>query len=337
MQRTPRRSELGIGDFIRALAELGIDDTEQIECVARCMGLDYGSQSRLTDIAQPRQRSGYNPHRASDKRSAPQPLPALKPGGSVKLPVPPPPEPSGEPLRIHLKQQDPEIPHLPKPDTDSVETLRRPLKSSSDAATRVPLLPKLTARGVLGEVIATWVASEQPHITAIIDHIVRGKALIELPRLPKKTVNLGCQLLLDFNEALLPWHEDMRELRRSLEGLLGKEQLEVYRFDESPFEATGLQKENRGENWKPRHQVPVIVATDLGVFQAPDSPLRPGISTWIRLKRYCNLHQVPLTAFVPLHPERERRRQLEGSINIIHWSPDTSAMNVRIKDRPRDR
>ena len=202
------------------------------------------------------------------------------------------------------------------------------------ALPRRPLFSQQTARGLPGAAVMREVAGGAPDVHGLIRHIVACRPLRRLPRMPRPSARAGCQLPLDFSEALAPWWEDMRGLLGQFHDLLGEDACPVYEFAGNPQEASRW-TESGERPWRAVACQPVAVATDFGQIRFPGSGPRPGLAVWRKFAAHCRRQQVPPIALTPLR--RERCPQALGhSMAIIHWNPATRAADIkRLIERPR--
>ena len=164
-------------------------------------------------------------------------------------------------------------------------------------------------------------------IPQLIQATVRRQNLKKLPVLPRFTARNGCQLLLDYNEALMPWWDDMQSLILQFHQLLGEDLCPVYEFDSSPSDAVRW-TESGAIKWEPVAGKPVIIASDLGVIQPPRSAPRTGKAAWFEFVKKCGRHNVPVIVLSPLHPQR-CPKGLDRIISLIHWNRATTAAIIK--------
>jgi hypothetical protein len=164
-------------------------------------------------------------------------------------------------------------------------------------------------------------------IPRLIQITVRRQYLKSLPVLSRFTARNGCQLLLDYHDALMPWWDDMQSLIQQFHQVLGEELCPVYEFENSPVSAFRW-TENGEIPWQPIAGKPVIIASDLGVIQPPRSTPRAGKADWLELIKSCNQSRTPVIVLSPLHPQR-CPYELDRIVTLIHWHPATTASLIR--------
>ena len=71
-----------------------------------------------------------------------------------------------------------------------------------------PLLDPRRTRALLTEALSTAVEDGPPDIAALEDRIRRAQPVIELPQLPRRSLDSGVQVLVDRAEMLTPYHAD---------------------------------------------------------------------------------------------------------------------------------
>ncbi len=321
------RAEIGLGDLIRALGGLGNGEQAVVDQIAACLGFHAGQPSG--EIKSYRSSQGaWNRTRITPR--SPQQKP---PNFAPKPTMPPLPELLPD-LPENILQTELSI----LADTEGMpqEASLPPAIAASpplqDEEVEIPprarLFSNRKVRPILSEAIAQPTTGRDLDIPRLIDLSVHKKPLRTIPRTPRKTVRNGCQLLLDFSEPLMPWWTDMRELMEQFNQLLGDQLCRVYEFEGDPATATHW-SENSGDTiWRPITNIPVVVATDLGVTRAPTFDLRPTAETWRQMAERCRRHQAPLIALVPVHPDRWHKG-LPQWMRLIHWNPATTAAEIK--------
>ena len=326
--RFSRRSEINLGDLAKALSYLpDASDTEQ-EMIANCLGFQL--QTSVEPITQSRP---FHPVQAAWNRPLLKERPKFvsqeQPEFTQKPAMPPAPEPPAA-VNGDVLQTDLEITEAPK-NNSPLESIRNAspllLTRISSPAPRKTLFSQQTARGIISAAVMRQVPGQDLDIPQLIQTTVRRQNLKKLPVLPRFTARNGCQLLLDYNEALMPWWDDMQSLILQFHQLLGEDLCPVYEFDSSPSDA--VRWTESGEiKWEPVAGKPVIIASDLGGTQLPRSAPRTGKAAWFEFVKKCGRHNVPVIVLSPLLPQR-CPKGLDRIISLIHWNRATTAAIIK--------
>lgn len=318
------RAEIGISDLVKALGVLHDDTEENYESIANCLG--------FTTHHAP---SPYKSTRGAWNRQTPKdkPIQAKPPSYKPSYAMPPAPKPVSkileEILNTTLKEQSDRPPQEPagiSQDTlQDIEALL--LTTDKTAPPRHLLFPKKTARGIITESLMQPTTGGDIDVDKIIQAYVRQQPLRHIPYKQLTSIYNGCQLLLDFSEALMPWWEDMRSLIQQFQNILGKELCPVYEFDNDPSEA--IQWTESGEKtWNPIENRPVVIASDLGAINTPKADFRSAKSNWLRIINICKQKNTPIIILNPLHHSSWDNLLSQKTI-MIHWNPATNAGDVQ--------
>lgn len=315
-----RRSLIGLGDLLCALARLDAADEATIARISRSLGFaqrDPNPPERL--------RGAYDRTRSPQRRRTPIGSPTPPLGAPPFSGQVPPPELPERALEADL------TPLVPATTAEPPDWLVVPLPAEQPrrtAARRASLFPQRTASAVLSAAVATRRAGNDPDLRRIIASFTRGERLRDLPRLPVARLDRGIQLLLDVSEAMTPFREDLADLSEALEGVVGRARCQVFEFAGDPAKAARWDGADAERNWKPERGRPVVLATEFGCAAPPAARDRITPSAWLDFAVTLRKADCPLIAFVPLPPARWPVR-LARQITLIHWDPRTTAGAVR--------
>ena len=191
------------------------------------------------------------------------------------------------------------------------------------------LFEPLQTRGILGAALATRSPDGPLDIGRIVASLVQLRPLKALPRLPVPTLRRGAQLLLDRGEAMIPFIQDLEELRVAIEDVVGQSRLEVLDFVACPGRKAGSGPQTTWRSWSPPPAgMPVIIATDLGIGGPFVSRERADSREWCEFAQRARGAGCPVIAFVPFAPQRWPR-EVSRWITLVHWDRRTTAGVVR--------
>lgn len=319
-----RRAEIGLGDWVRVLAELPtITPTEQV-LVARCLGLQADKLESTHNERSTRgawQRSPRKPEARADK-PADKPITTPDTESQPKLP--------DEILPIRIEKLPNTLEAGLAPPLPAEIASQKPLELGASNHPPVPrhsLFPQRTARGLLAASVAQPSRGYDLDMPRLIRASVQRKPLRSLPLLPRFSTQQGCQLLLDFSEALVPWWDDMRDLIQQFHAVLGETACPVYEFTDNPCHAVRW-TETGEQTWQAIAGKPVVIATDFGQVRTARHELRPGLSVWRDFALHCRRWQIPVIALTPLGHKR-CPKELAHLMSIIDWNPHTRASDVK--------
>ena len=308
-ERRHVRPPLGLGDLVRAVAALGLDEEGAMRAAA-AMGLraapppEEPASQRLPEGA------------LVSKRQRPPPIAPLP-----ELEASPPPLSGQDGAMLTLEPLGSSTDALP-----AFLTSARPLEDADLAETHAlpaldPLLEPAWQRSLLGALLATETPDGPIDAERLVDLASRVRLPEKLPRRPRWTLRRGAQVLVDEGVAMMPFAGDVAQICAALLRLTGGAPVEILRFEETPFFTTGADGDNRPHTPPPRG-TPIIALTDLGVRD-------PGrAAEWLRFGQTARRAGCPLIALVP-YPKARWPRSLSRSIAIASWDRRTRVGAVR--------
>ncbi len=327
---TTRRSEIGLGDLMKALEQIQPGVQAERDRIAKCLGFQAGYFSSSMPDYRPTQGAW---HSARQNCSIPQPKPLQPIVNKPMMPLAPEPavELPKEILLINIEKMPNTLeigtaPRLP-PDIEQQDSLK-PEVPTSPPVPRILLFSERKSRGLLGAAVMQPAPGYDLDAKCLVRAFIQSQPVRKLPMLPRYSTRHGCQLLLDFSDALIPWWDDMRNLMRQFQSLLGEAACPVYEFTRKPQEAVRWTETAGEQVWQTIPGKPVVVATDFGLTHIPLGEPRPGLSVWLEFAHLCRRRQIPLIALTPI--ERVRcPKELGRMMSIIHWNPATRAADVK--------
>jgi hypothetical protein len=324
-----RRGEINLGDLVLALEQISTASIQERELIANLLGF----QLNQTDITLP-QQSQYQANKSAWNRTL------LKERPKSRRKSPPdftprslmPPKPNNKPdLSGNILQPTMQVDNVARTHEISADSAIQNAQPLAELKSQLPmprhtLFSHRTYRGIVSATTSRMTDSKTIDIPKLISKAIRCQPLHTLPCLPRFTSRNGCQLLLDFHEALMPWWDDMHALIQQFHQVLGEASCPIYEFDQTPVQAFRWTETGK-QPWQPVPGKPVIIASDLSVLHTPDTAARPGRLDWLEIIQACEKVQAPLIVLFPLHPQRCPYR-LDQRLTLIHWHPATTASIV---------
>jgi len=315
------RGEIHLGDLARALAALKWENDDQAKAIAACLGFALHTSPKPKPPVEIYDRQRY----PSGERTPEQPPPERP------LFVPPAPEAVPPLPANHLAGRIQPLPERAPAAPDDSAWLQEgdALYSAEEqtAVARQPLFLERTSRHIVSAALGTLRSGAEIDEAKLISAICRREPIPELPRRPEATLELGCQLLLDYSASMVPFWEDLNGLIGQVGEVMGEGNTRVYSFDTRPTEAVCWTPEGEREPWQPEGR-PVLAATDFGI-QGRSGRAQPD-SAWRIFAERCRQAGVPLVILVPW-PRARWPLDLGGCPELVHWNAHTSASTIRKK------
>ena len=303
-----------LADWLRAIDEMKPAGDEELEAIARLVGLQLRSPAK-TGAAAPRRKTP-----AAQEQDETGPTPPDQPGRSNK----------------------------PRRRTESVLTPANTSRNPAPewlAATRVldttgtghmwpslplePLFPARTSRAILSGALATPSATGPLHLARVVELLSRAQPVLEIPRLSIPTLARGVQLLIDCGEAMQPFAADQAVLRTTLASVVGRDRTEALYFDSSPLWGAGTgPKDEWPEYQTPAPGTPVVALTDLAIAQPLGSAPLASPGDWREFAEILARGGCPLLALVPYPPQRWPAG-LSKCMTVVQWDRATTASVIR--------
>lgn len=333
------RGEISLADLLIATKDLPWKNKQQLRQIAQSLGFTLKKDALGSGKTGPEQTKGVYDHNYYDRKPRPK---QKEKAANLPFTAPPPPElpvelsSNAQVLPSELIPRDNHEPIEIPPDWLADESQFPPLlsaeKPAAAALPRENLFPDNSSRGIITATLATQRVGCEPDIPQIITRIVRGDILHKIPYEKSTTLDQGCQLLLDYNETMVPYWEDLNSLGTQLEDVIGSDRVERYEFKNHPLDAKQWISRKKHKGWKPKIAKPVLVASNLGQTGHGSDDTDINLSTinhdWQPFIARCQQHHVPLLILTPW--QRAAWPVGLGDYPIlIHWNPKTSASMVR--------
>jgi hypothetical protein len=312
------RPELWLGDLARAVSALRPRDLETVAAIAEALGVALPAPARAPAREQGRPGRGPDVAREVTRRD-----PGIPPATRAAAP----------------ETAERQLPVLTPVEID-VSGLRQtwvtaePLEAFSPARhlgliePHEPLLDRRWARQVLASVLATSRVDGPIDEPAVVDCVARGWPVDPVPRLTRRSLSRGAQILVDVGEGMQPFIRDAWHLVDEIEAVTGSSNIETLSFADAPTRGAGA-----GPVWTwsayepPDPHRPVVAVTDLGIGGPVSRPERCRESEWLALASRLLSAGSRLIAFVPYPRERWRPR-LAKAMTIVEWDRSTTVAAV---------
>jgi hypothetical protein len=318
-----------IADALVAFAELkpAPDDHEGRRTIARMLGLEWQppitSTTPAIETPPPQEPIEFNVALEQN----------IKVGHALNILRGGPGERNQEPLPFEIRKSLPHPATMPKW-LEEVEPLAK--NRATTAAVPVseppPLFVPEWTRAILSTTLALRHADGPLDVPAIIGGISRGEAVTPLPRIERKSLARGVQLLVDRSEAMMPFAADVKWLEERFHKTAGSHAIQVMRFSGCPTRGAGpggrLTWKPYGEWPSPRTGTTIVVVSDLGIVSAPLRHLPGEPEEWIDFANHVRSRSCPLVAIVPFDPTRWPE-ELVRHVPMIPWDRRTTASRVR--------
>jgi hypothetical protein len=312
------RPELWLGDLARAVSAMRPRDRETMTAIAEALGVELPAVAPAAEreTARPGQRP--DPSREIRRRRM-----DIEPPGAAAAPATP----------------ERQLPVLTPVDSDASGLRQRwvtaePLEEFSPDRHQgfiehhEPLLDRRWARQVVGSLLATSRLDGPIDEPAVVDAVARGQPVDPVPRLIRRSLSRGAQVLVDVSEGMQPFIRDAWHLADEIEAVTGSSNVETLSFADSPTRGAGSGPVwTWGDYVPPDPGRPVIVVTDLGIGGPTPRPERSRESEWLELVSQVGSAGSRLVAFVP-YPRERWRPGLAKAMTIVEWDRSTTVATV---------
>jgi hypothetical protein len=310
------RSEVGIGDLLRAFGELEATDPESRKAISDLLlpGFTWTAEGNKEGLASPiiemPPQKGSGQSAPIQPRPSDQPEPATKPTFS-EVPF------SVEPLRSEERRL-----LLPTAGPGLALDKNRPPAPE-------PLLEPLWTRQVLAGITATERPLGDLDVASLVRALAERRPLRRLPRKMRPTLRLGVQVLLDRDESMMVFFADQSALRRDIERLVGRERMTVLRCDRFPPTRVS---ELTSMTWRPYAPpppgTPVLIVSDLGMARGAFPPSISDEASWDAFLRVLKAGENRVAALVPCPCDRYPPFVREA-IHLLLWDRATRPSEAR--------
>jgi hypothetical protein len=197
-----------------------------------------------------------------------------------------------------------------------------------------PLLVRTWTRAILSGVLSRRSDDGPLNVRMVVERVARGEVSLRLPRYPRPTLARGVQVLIDRNEAMLPFFQDQNWLEREVLKVVGPSCRQTLYFEGCPTRKAGHGSKSGWQDYLthhlPRSGTVLLLLTDLGIGQ-PVSPHAPASEReWLEFAKRLRKHDCPLVALVPYASARWPAA-LQRSMTIIQWDRPTGVSLIHAR------
>lgn len=190
------------------------------------------------------------------------------------------------------------------------------------------LLDPRWSREVLACMLATIRCDGPVDAAAVVEAVARGLPVDPVPRLRRRSLTRGAQLLVDTGGGMQPFMRDVWELVEQVERLMGPANVRTLMFCDAPTRGAG---DGPVWDWRPyvspEQGSPVLVLSDLGIGGPRGRRERSRQAEWLKLAARLATTKSRLFALVPYPSERWDPRLVEA-MTLVEWDRTTTVSKV---------
>jgi hypothetical protein len=206
--------------------------------------------------------------------------------------------------------------------------LPRAREAGAPAPVPDAIFAALEVRDIFTAALSSWVDEGTLDVVHAVRELAAVRPLQTIPRLPRRTLRRGAQLLLDRSASIAPFAADVRSLEGELRCLLGSGQLERLFFSRCPLRGVRDGMRGHRRSWRPPPRgVPLLIASDFGLSGDPLDDDRASAAEWRRFALEARGDDRVCVGLVPFARERWPAT-LTDLITFVHWSEHTVALAV---------
>ena len=332
----PRASlPIGLGDMIRAAAELRASDPE-LATIAALLGRRIPESKSSSTLDRRRHRramaralSGEDEASAAVTTGGPVPRTAQSDASALA-------RDATELELVVVGTEPPPARAWIEDATDLPGPAAEALPYRSTVPPFEPLLAPVITRAVLATAAATSASDGPIDLDRLIGEVALRHPISALPRLPATTLRRGAQILIDRAVAMQPFQLDADDLAARLQRVASQGATQLLYFDEDPGTVDDTWPVGDGRLHElPAPGTPVILITDLGI-----RGLRPHRAHaqpfWWALVARAQRRRCPVMAFVP-YPVSRWPTRLSSYITPLMWDRTTTVATIRAARRTGSR
>jgi hypothetical protein len=189
-----------------------------------------------------------------------------------------------------------------------------------------PLFGRVQRRSILSYALSTDVAEGPVDVARIIRRVAQRQPLRVLPRLPRRTLRFGAEVLLDRSLWMAPYFREQAALVDYIRTLLPTGRLTITPFSGTPRWRTRSPAPGEAASLAdPRRAIVALSDVGIGYRFAPQSP--PSIDGWTAFGRAAVRAGRRFVTFAPYHRSRWPVG-LGRDVPLLHWSERTTVADA---------
>jgi formylglycine-generating enzyme required for sulfatase activity len=199
------------------------------------------------------------------------------------------------------------------PDLDLESVTRQ----SYSPPTFIPLIPWAGLWVFLKNLLSDECLSVKPDIPKLVNRIAQGECSAKIPLLIRRAWSVTACILVDYNDRVLPFHQDFTYLVQQLKKIRGSSGLRVRLLCNKPGGPVRYyqHKQEITAPWQmPEPETPLIILSDLGLYDTTGIVSRE----WIVFSRQLRSAGCYPVALMPV-PARYRNKEIEQMFNCVTW------------------
>lgn len=188
-----------------------------------------------------------------------------------------------------------------------------------------PKPPELSPWSRLGPfikcILSVLSGSTQIDEKKAVDHIANGKSISEIPFRKKKVWAPVCQIILDFNDRIIPFRKDLRAVGHHLEHIRGKFGLDIIIPERGPsgkFRKLSANYQPLRAYRFPEPETPIFIISDLGCYDETGA----ASAEWSRFGNRLIKAGFKPVVLAPV-PKKLVKKNLRKFFQIVTWDRDT--------------
>jgi hypothetical protein len=313
--------DIWLGDLLRCVDELGPLDEAQTASVARMLGFTWDM---------PRAQPGGDPADPGEPDDEPDDtIWDFEPQGGSDVVGPAAQETAlGESARRRLEPVG-RVEHAysrPWQDADTLEDYIPDVHGRELPHT--PLWEPRWTRQLVAAAAATSAVGHAVDIPRAVDVVARARPLLDVPRVARRTLARGVQVLMDMGDGMAPYARDRAQLVREIAPVAGKDRTAILLFRGSPLRDVRVRgRRSRHEYRPPEHGTPVLALTDLAIGDPDRARRAEDRADWVQLARSLAQRGSQLIALVPYPPERWPSA-LADAMTVLQWDRPATVAGV---------
>ena len=313
------RPEVFLGDLVRAMRRLGLDEQDEVDRAAVFLQLAVVRGPGPAVLETPSGGRG-----AAVGETVVAEASAAEPAGAGAAPALAAPEAVPSRMRITSTGDSP-APHAFLAGTLALG----PPSEGRELPVPAPLFHPRWERALVSAAAASPERTGAVDVAKVVRRLARVEPVDVLPRRVRASLRLGAHVLIDVGNGMVPFVGDRHRLVETLRRVVGADRTPVLRFVGTP-DTAGRGPRDRWARFEPTPGRPVILISDLGAAPSPD---RASTARWVAFANRMREAGCRVVAFSP-YPAR-RVPALAGRMLVVFWDGQTFPGSVARRARER--